>query len=254
MILAIKPTLGSAIRISKQIKLLTGKDILVSTTPRIVPPLIRYGNMQGNYANDTSFNSKEFINICSDKLLFSEVMKENDIYSPQYFRREDLISDGYFPLIIRTSLLSTGGRGIIICRNFEEFDTAWGGIYNDYYWTPFVNMQFELRVHVLGGEIERVFKKVKEDGYEDEFPIRNVKNGYHYSLRNQDNYPKIIDLVNKLTEIFGNNCFYGMDVGWDHINKKYFIIELNSAPNLNENTARIYAEYFIERLGLNDTN
>jgi hypothetical protein len=206
------------------------------------PPLIRYGNTWKSFGiDDTKFNSPEFIAITGNKLLFSQKMGEGGIYSPIFHRELDRIT---FPCVIRQTLNAHGGVGIIFCENDEDFKGNWS---NNCWWTPFVKMDFELRVHILGGEIKRIFKKVKEN--EEEFPIRNQENGYHFSLRNIENYRKLGVLVKRLTEIFGTEAFYSIDVGWDSQRREYFVIEANSCSGLNSYTVEVYADYLIQKLG-----
>jgi glutathione synthase/RimK-type ligase-like ATP-grasp enzyme len=241
MLLCIKPTLGSAKKIALVMEEKLGRHVPISTDfTRIKEVLIRYGNIGG--PSTTQYNTKEFINLCSDKFRFSKLMEEHDIYSPRYFSNpEDVI----FPAVIRQSLTSTGARGIIICEDRAKFDENWKP---GYYWTPFIEtIEYELRVHVLGGEIKRIFKKV--DREEQKFPIRN-NDSCHYSLKNISTYPKLQKVVNDMASFLGKENFYSMDIGWDKAGKDYFLFEINSAPGLNEHTAAIYAEFFIEKLKL----
>jgi len=245
MILGIPSTFRSAVLIKDTIEKLSG----VKLDTKLVyqgtnPVLIRYGNSTGFPKEDTELNSKEFIRICTSKLTFSNLMRSNNIYSPIYYSNPEDIKP---PIMIRTSLSSTGGRGIIICPDKETFDKNWKP---GYYATPFVKLEWELRVHVLGGSIEKVFKKEKEIGVESEYPIRNIKNGYSYKLKDLHFYTKLNPLVEKLTTLFGKDAFYGMDIGWDKSKKEYFVIEFNSAPNLNAHSAEMYAQYFIKKLNL----
>jgi hypothetical protein len=52
--------------------------------------------------------------------------------------------------------------------------------------------------------------------------------------------------LNKLGVNYDN--YYAADIGWDSNRKEYFIFEFNSAPGLNENTAKVYAEFLAERI------
>jgi hypothetical protein len=203
--------------------------------------LIRYGNSSPIPNQSPEHNSMEFIRTISNKLGFSRLMKENGIFSPEYYSSGQPTS---FPIVIRQCMNSFGGKGIVIVNNKEEFDKAWR---NGFHWTPFVAMTKEYRVHVLGGEMKKIFVKKKEG--ESPTPIRNLENGYHFAIKAIDSgagYKKLGNLVEKLAS-FIPGSFYALDIGWCNTKEEYFVLEANSAPGLNENTAHTYAEYLHSR-------
>lgn len=210
-------------------------------------PFIRYGNSDPILIsiNKTKYNSPNFIRMASYKKAFSILMNENNIYSPVY-RKGDLSEDCVFPILIRTQLSLSGGKGIYLIENVDKFNEIWK---SEYWWTPFIKTSFELRVHILGDNIVRIFKKIPNNDVESQqYPIRN-NSCCHFSLRNINNYPKLDKLVEKLNEILDGK-FYSLDVGWDSKKGEYFLYEINSASGLNENTADIYAKYLIKEMGL----
>jgi glutathione synthase/RimK-type ligase-like ATP-grasp enzyme len=240
-ILSSRYSFPSARLLKNTLTSLTEDRIKVTATPEKLKRVdIRFGNSFGNYKEDTKLNSPEFISFCSNKLIFSSLLLTNGFYTPIYRRDMDLI----FPLLIRKTLSGSGGRGIILCKDKKEFDLNW----NTDHWTEYINTQFELRVHVLDGEIVKIFKKEEEKS--SEFPIRNNAS-CHFSLKDTENYPKLYSLIKTLNDLFTSKMgcgFYALDVGWDSKKKEYFIFEANSAPGLNENTANIYAEFLLKNL------
>jgi glutathione synthase/RimK-type ligase-like ATP-grasp enzyme len=200
-----------------------------------IPPEFRIGPTVG-------FNSTHVINVCSNKYTFSTLMKQNNIYSPEFFSSKEDVHPGDFPIMIRDSLCSYGGRGITVVKNMDEFIANW---VPGYYWTRFIKMPFEYRVHLLGGKIARIFKKIKEtEGDEEDLPVRNVGHGYHFSLQNASSFvqDRIEPIVNEVYSVLPGN-YMALDIGWDRENQKYFVMEANSAPGLNTRTAKDYAEY-----------
>jgi hypothetical protein len=104
-------------------------------------------------------------------------------------------------------------------------------------------------VHVLGGEFAKVYKKEPIET-ESEFPIRNSYNLYHYSNKSGfKSWNKLMELQERLRPIL-TGSFYALDVGWDTVNKRYFIFEANTAPGITAATAGLYADYLIGKLGL----
>ena len=222
---------------------LTKKKVLVtSQTEKINKyPFIRYGNSYPVKVEETDFNCPNFIQLSSNKLKFSRLMEKNKIYSPVYKRTgTNLI----FPMLIRETLTSFGCRGIHVIKNQEEFNKIWRG---EYFWTEYINLHFELRVHILGNKIVRIFKKQLNEP--QEYPIRN-NTLCHFSLKNPGKYPKLTEFIETLTNVkeVNQGKFYSIDIGWDFINKKYFVIELNTGSGLNENTAEAYANYIYKNL------
>jgi hypothetical protein len=216
--------------------------------------VFRYGNSDdANRINrdfgDSDLNSQEFIHLCSNKKQLSDILLEYNFYAPTFYRWVD--KEYTYPVICRNTLSSFGGKGITVVNSEQEMSYLYDG---NNWWTDFVKTAFELRVHVLGGKVKRIFKKeydaVDDSDRESDYPIRNLSNGYHFSLKDNNLYPKVIDLFNRISQIeeIGNDNYYAADIGWDAVKKEYFIFEFNSAPGLNENTAKVYAEFLAERI------
>lgn len=237
-ILTTKYSIPSA-RLIKDALKESGEDVVLTTKPWLIEsPRIRYGNSSGVFFKDTELNTKDFIRLCSNKLLFSNFLIKHGFYAPEFKKSTDNLR---FPIMIRKTLAGFKGRGIIICKNEDEFFSNWD---DNYFWTEFIKLEYELRVHVIGKNLIKIFKKI--DLEENEFPIRNSLTT-HFSLRSQTSFTTLVSLLNKLTDLFGNS-FFALDVGWDSTRKEYFIIEANSAPGLNKKTARLYADFFLREL------
>ena len=224
---------------------ISGERIRLTTKPeRLKTVSVRYGNSFGKFTKDTIVNSPVFISYCANKLAFSKLLLENGFYTPEY---KKLKQDLEFPVLIRETLSGSGGKGIILCRDLEEFNSSWVRGF----WTKYIKTAFELRVHVLDGNIVRIFRKDEMES--SEFPIRNNVT-CHFSLKNPEKYPKLGTLISNLHGLFNderfnmNAKFYALDIGWDAIKKEYFIFEANSAPGLNEHTANLYAEFILNNM------
>jgi hypothetical protein len=218
---------------------LTQQEIKVSSDmQRNGECIIRYGN-SAVLPEDPNFNSRFHIRLAGNKRALSELLQEKEFPHVVFLRRQP--ENNEFPIVARDELNRGGGIGIRVIKNEEEFEN--GNPVLD--WTPWYNFKFELGVHILGGEIVRVFKKIREDGLdEEEYPIRNTHRGYKFSLRNnwRNTYTGLPKFVSKLYEIIPIQ-FARLDVGYDE--NSYRLIEINSAPDLtqNENTLNMYAEF-----------
>jgi len=223
MILTHRTSFPSAKNLRQALLEETGVRYLVTKYPDRIRRLhIRYGASAPVNCLDTEFNSPEFINLVSNKVRFSNAIK--DKFNTPVFIRNRPPSDYEFPIVIRQYISSFGGKGIIMCPDRETFDQNWNGEY----WTRFVRTTQEFRVHSLGGEIGRLFRKVRIriNGVrppEDEFPVRTCRSGdYRFSLWNDtERLPELNDVVRRL-------------------------YKANSAPGINLNTAKVYVNYLIQ--------
>lgn len=251
MILTHKSSLPSARTLRDTILRLGGKKLLVTTDPS-KPKFVhvRYGSTSRIECKESGYNSRGFVSLSSDKEAFSEFLLNRDIYTPKFsFRTKNL----KFPLLIRSSLNWSGGRGIRVITNKEQFDRYWQST-DKYRWTPFISVEFEIRLHVIvpsnkSYEVVRIFKKVlnNEDQVEDEFPIRN-NSTHHFALRNMEKYGKAIYIAHKIAESAKplGGRFFSLDMGWDKDNKEYIVFEANSGSGLNDNTSEVYAQFLLD--------
>lgn len=223
-----------------------GKKVYVTTNldTTLRGPTIIWGNPNEPTTTPvilSSGNSYEFIRHSSDKLLFSAIMMRLNIPCLQ------ILSDvpERFPVVIRKTLTGYGGAGISLCRNMNEW-----GIFGGSYWSYWRKLVPELGVHIFKGKIIRLFKKVRDSFVEpDEFPIRNASRGYHFSLVDVNNYPKLIPFIENFYDKFPI-MFGRVDIGWDYNDKLYRVIEFNTAPCLTNNpyTLEAYTNEFVNIL------
>jgi len=201
---------------------------------------IRWGVSTYPRVEDTIYNDPKLISLSANKNSLNKLLKGNGIHCVDFYK--DDMPEKY-PVIVRRTIVGGGGKGIVICRNEEEFKPLFGN-----YWAYWFKFDFELGVHLLGGNVSRVFKKIKDQD-EDEFPIRNVKNGYHYSLVSVDTYKTLPKLMSTIFEVFPIQMSR-FDIGWDSENKVYRVIESNCCPILmnNQNTLIDYGEFLYEKL------
>ena len=240
-ILTLQSLSSSARLLSEQIKEISGKKLEVFYEPQREPPSIRWGNSRGTYERDTQFNSSRGIRFCGNKLAWSNLMSTLDVPFVELNYR----SPEKFPIVIRTLLNSSEGRGIVIVKNKEEFE-----IYKNNYWSYWYNFQYELGVHMLGGTVQKVFKKIWNlEESEPEFPIRNLSKGYSFKRVRPESFSRLHPFVSSFYDEFDLE-FCRMDVGWDQDSHCYRLIEVNTAPSLsnNENTLELYANFLAERI------
>lgn len=236
-ILTNKNLLPAARALADALSRQSGKVWKVTTNPERKNIRLNFGCGKGG---DDLINQGSFVRLLSHKGRFSDFITSQNIFTPSFSR--DIPKESDFPIIIRKSLSSFGGKGIIGVSNYEEYRKFIGE-----YWTTFYNIRSEFRVHVIGGRIIRVFKKVSREEEERAFPIRNAANGWHFSLvENLSKMPKLIELIEEVSEVFGTRCYFAADVGWVQNLHKWLLLECNTAPGMNNSTtAELYAENLI---------
>lgn len=221
--------------------------------PRPYPPAIRWGNSDGRYHfGDTTHNRSEIISIASNKLRFSNAMVQLGIPHVEILSG---IPQKY-PVVVRHNLSAARGIGIEVVTEYKEM------FHSNVYWSYWRNFSIEFGVHILDGKIIKVFKKVAEEEhiyqgmdaseieFEKSYPIRNASRGYGFLRVDIAKYPKLVPTVQNFCDKFGMS-FGRIDIGWDADERRYVIIEANSAPGIaeNENTASLYIEGFKTLLG-----
>lgn len=234
----------SARALAQSLSTKTGSMVRVTAHPDTILSgrFIRWGNSSPIDGGQESYNSAELIGVAANKKLLSDYMVETGI--PCVEIKTGIPSS--YPVVNRRTLTGYGGSGITISRTPEDF---YFNSRTSRHWSYFRNFSFELGIHIFNGRIIKLFKKVLKNEYGDEFPIRNSSRGYHFSLVNQERYPKLYPLV----EMFYNEfpiMFGRMDVGWDCVNKIYRVIEMNTAPRLTNNldTLEAYTNEFLDIL------
>lgn len=224
-----------------------GVNLKITTNPERIKRgdrVIRYGCTLPHNGTDIGINSVDFIKSVSNKLNFNLLGEVEDIeyYSPTFKTSVPDLEE--FPIVLRTILNGYGGEGIILCRNIEEFNANNTG---RFYWSRFIHIDTEYRVHLLGGKIAKIFKKVRDENLEEEeYPIRNNSRGYHFSVCNEEKFSKLSKVIENID--FTSNSFGALDIGFIKPNT-FFILEFNCAPGLNNpDTLEKYVDFLYQKL------
>lgn len=211
--------------------------------PRGSRILVRYGNarISDRIARDTDINSPESIIRMSNKHRLSDYLVNTDITVPKYFSYigDKRIPDGItLPFLFRERL-RRGGRDIIFCENKENLPRQ------DGFLVPYFETSREYRVHVLFGEVQKVFRKMPPLGFlpeQNALAIRSSYFGWYYSHSNLDQVlcaESLVSTCKEVAKVLGS-AFCGIDIAWSRIIKKWIVWEVNSAPSLNGSTLNLY--------------
>lgn len=220
-------------------------DLGIPTRKQVssIAPLIRWGNSENSFAVDSMYNAPTHIQLASNKVMLHNLLATAQVPHVEFYRT----APESYPVVVRTTITGSGGVGIVVCRTEAEYNQ-----YRGCWWSPWKTFEFEIGVHILGGSVVRVFKKVQQEGaVAEEFPIRNMTRGYSYSLRTPSTYGRA--LPEFVTRVYGAFPIKmaRLDLGFER-GKGYCLIEANSAPGLaeNDNTLGLYIAYLKEELKL----
>jgi len=251
-ILARKSTLPTARAIREYLLEKTGIKYFITTDAGDVKDiLLRVGNSDISPAkSDSNLNAANVITYCSNKLLFSQ--KFADIIPAPGYTLLGRHRPQEFPVVVRETLSSYGGKGIHMVENQEQMDAI---VNPKFYWTPFVKTSNEFRVHVVGGIPVKVMKKLPMDLDVEEaaMPIRNVENGYHFqNVEKFLGFKKMMDVTQKVVDVLGKRSWFALDIAFSPKHDNYFVFEANSSPSLAENadTLALYMTYIMKELNL----
>lgn len=138
---------------------------------------------------------------------------------------------------------STEGRGITIF-NREEEEAPLAPLYTEY-----IPKKKEFRVHIWNNEVIDVSEKRKRKGFTENrnTQIRNTANGYVFCrdgvIEPDDLRPLACDAVRSLGRTYG-----AVDVIWNEMRNKCFVLEVNSRPGMENSTVEKYANAILKGL------
>lgn len=254
MILSNKKCYPSCKILRDEIEKLSGIKLMITNNPEIISRggkklHLRYGNSLPFDGKDTLYNRADAIRISANKRLFGEKAKEYNIFVPKLVRfNQTLPEEKDFPIIVRKTISGKSGEGIIgVFENQESIPKDC--IY--YWWAKFYRLSWELRVHVFEGKVMKVFSKRLLES--TKYPIRLNKNT-HFSLIDHEKefqkgkYHDLISGVDTIAKNVLRAGFFVLDAGWCPEIKNYLYLESGTAPGLNENSAKLYAERLVKRI------
>lgn len=208
--------------------------------------VINWGASDCPFSGRGVANQPNAIEPASNKLKYFLLMKEAGVSHPEFWtRREDIPADAY-PVMCRTKLQGHSAEGLVIANDAN-------GLVAAPLYTRYIKKQEEYRVHLIrkpdGQMIDVVViqRKAKRlDAVEPNFMIRNLANGFVYVLDDEDEVPACVVEESKKALEATALAFGAVDVIYNRHQDKAYILEVNTAPGLEDRTAEAYAEAFQE--------
>ena len=223
--------------------------------------IINYGNSQSfNYYPATVLNTPDVVELCADKMEFYR--NHRNRYIPQTLCERAGIEDVHkrvfkervgkddVPVIVRTLTRASQGRGTYyfdsvnnLPKNYK-IDGKKIKIISEY-----IKKNREFRVHMFGGVVFDIVEKKKMKDWDREdvnFKIRNHKNGWVFCRNDLNEVPHAV--FQACEHIFSESGldFGALDVIYNEYHNRAYVVEINTAPGMEGQTAIKYAEKFKE--------
>lgn len=215
--------------------------------PRKSDFIINWGISNDNmpeFVFNPVLNNPVNVGYATDKLKAFSRMEKNEVSIPNFTNDPDVVRGWLLEnkvVFARTKVNGTGGEGIVIIKNEEEL--------NKLPKCPlFVKYQLkksEYRVHVFSGKVLYVQeKRAKTDVENINYQIRNAANGWVFCKENVDAPDCVLHEALKAVGSFGLD-FGAVDVIYNELKKKAFVLEVNTAPGAEGTTSQKYGDIMI---------
>lgn len=208
--------------------------------------LIRWGSRSSvDFSpRETVFNSQRAIRSNTDKLGSLRTLREAGIPTPEWTTNRDEISETFGYPALGRSENHTRGEDINLILQWRDAYLTSG---NDYF-VEYIPTDLEYRMHVVNGEVVKVHEKRLRSEESNHPFIRNSETGWIF-VEPREEPPSdqlAIDAVGSLGLDFG-----AVDVLRGEDGEEY-VLEVNTAPSLDEANLQRYGEALAESAGIED--
>lgn len=179
----------------------------------------------------------------SNKLVNFRALAASNVICPDWWTDMAAAPENPYPVVCRTILNGSCGKGIVIAKTAEELVDA--PLYVKY-----VPKKEEYRVHVAFGKVIAVQRKARRLECENpNWQIRNHENGFVFVhtgfQKNSDLCLLAHDAVEALKLPIG-----AVDIIWNEKNNQYYVLEVNTSPGLEGKTIDAYVKAIKEEYQL----
>lgn len=203
--------------------------------------IINWGASDSPFRGQRVANQPDNIARASNKLHCFQDLQAAGVRVPDFWTRRQDIPDDAFPVMCRTLLSASEGRGIVVAERRADLVDA--PLY-----TRYVKKLHEYRIHVLRrpGQEPQVIsqqRKARRLGEEANFKIRNLANGFVFVRDGVNPSGDVIEQA-KQAVVAAGLAFGAVDVIWNDRQGRAYVLEINTAPGLEGQTVEDYANAF----------
>jgi glutathione synthase/RimK-type ligase-like ATP-grasp enzyme len=193
------------------------------------------------YRGAREANSGRSITTAGNKLSCLRALREADVRVPEFWTQRDQIPNDAYPVVCRTLLNASEGRGIVIANDRNE-------LVNAPLYTKYIKKQDEYRIHVMmrNGRPEVISqqRKARRNGEENvNFQVRNLANGFVFVRQGVVPPPDVVSQA-KAALVASGLTFGAVDIVWNARQGRAYVLEINTAPGLEGQTVEDYARAF----------
>lgn len=196
--------------------------------------IINWGAFNSPWRGRQTLNQPESIQTAGNKLSCLVALSGAGVRVPEFWTSRETIPIGRLPIVCRTLLTASEGRGIIIASQWNELVDA--PLY-----TKYILKKEEYRIHVCDSSIISVQRKAKRHEADNaDYMVRNLKNGFVF-VREGVCPPEDVK-VQALAAVAAVGLTFGaVDVIWNEHSGMAYVLEINCAPGLEGQTVTDYA-------------
>lgn len=208
--------------------------------------LLRWGSRSSvRYTpRETTINTQSSLRSNADKLEAMRAMDNAGINVPEYVEDRDRISETFgYPALGRAESHARGEDINLIMQWRDAYLTDG----NDYF-VEYIPTELEYRMHVVDGEVIKVHEKRLRSEADNHPFIRNSETGWVFVEPRDETPPDslAIDAVGCMGLDFGAVDVIRAEDG------EHYVLEVNTAPSLDEANLQRYGDAFAEQMGLDD--
>lgn len=213
--------------------------------------IIRYGNVRtvnrkGFHANPKfEINTIEAINNARNKFTSLEKIKAAGCRVPEAITIKPIIPNGSHDVWFGREFYHHKGLDIKVCKNNCDIENAINN--GSEYFVKYIPIGKEYRYHVFGDKILQACIKFKEAGNggvgTTEDIIRNLDHGWKFA--EVEPQPKASEYAIKACRALGLH-FGAVDIIEESGHTKLYILEVNTAPGLDNKRLEAYTKAFKE--------
>jgi hypothetical protein len=219
---------------------LDGKRVKLNNSHYSYKPgtvLINWGN--GNCPYVQALNPASAINNVIDKKKFFKTLEGTGLTPPCAYTKVAAANLSY-PVVCRTLTEGHDGQGIVIAETAAQLVDA-----NLY--TSYIDKTSEYRIHVgrkTNGEVVIIArqKKYKTDAFEGDARIWTGSETKFQWIETA--VVPVITVAKEAFAKFPELTFGAFDIVYNNSTEKAYVLEINSAPMLNSDTVKAYADFF----------
>jgi glutathione synthase/RimK-type ligase-like ATP-grasp enzyme len=139
-------------------------------------------------------------------------------------------------VFVRKKLNASSGRGIVVATTLPIDDAP--------LYVKSINKTKEFRVHVVADQAIDLQEKRRKNGSRANEMIRNLDNGWVFCRQNIVAPAGLKELGVAAVKAVGL-LFGAVDIIFDAVGNRLYVLEVNTAPGLTNSTAVSYAKAFL---------